>query len=206
MPQVAGVSPHVTLVLDLETLRGETRCLDPSPTGPGAPRVTPSKLAAALGRSFGRAALERLACSADITPLLIDGFGQPLALGRSSRLASPHQMKAMWARDGGCVVPGCGSRFVQAHHIQEWFAHDGPTDVDEMVLLCERCHHLVHDDGWVVEHDPERWGRMRFRHRTRGVTVPAVHAVDREPGATIPLPRQGGVGEHGVLDGGEGAT
>ena len=32
----------------------------------------------------------------------------------------------------------------------EWFSRGGPTDLDNLALLCERCHHLIHDDNWQL--------------------------------------------------------
>ncbi|MCY4664838.1 MAG: HNH endonuclease signature motif containing protein [Acidimicrobiaceae bacterium] len=41
---------------------------------------------------------------------------------------------------------------IRAHHI-EWFSRGGTTDITNLALLCERCHHLVHDDGWQLHSD-----------------------------------------------------
>ena len=41
----------------------------------------------------------------------------------------------------------------QSHHIIPW-AVQGNTDIDDMCLLCSRCHHKVHDDRWVVRKKP----------------------------------------------------
>ena len=94
-----------------------------------------------------------LACQSDILPAIFKGVSQPLDLGRSRRTASPAQRVALVARDKACVGCGATSNWCQAHHIIPWAAQ-GNTDIDDMVLLCSRCHHKVHDDHWVVRRKP----------------------------------------------------
>ena len=90
-----------------------------------------------------------LACRSDILPAVFRGVSQPLDLGRSRRIASPAQRVALVARDKACVGCGATANWCQAHHIIPW-AVGGNTDLDDMCLLCSRCHHRVHDDRWQV--------------------------------------------------------
>ena len=94
-----------------------------------------------------------LACQADILPAVFRGVSQPMDLGRSRRTASPAQRIALVARDKACVGCGATANWCQAHHIIPW-AVQGNTDLDDMVLLCSRCHHKVHDDRWQVRRKP----------------------------------------------------
>ena len=94
-----------------------------------------------------------LACQSDILPGIFRGASQPLDLGRKRRTASPAQRVALTARDKACVGCGANSNWCQAHHIIPW-AVEGNTDLDDMCLLCSRCHHKVHDDQWVVRRSP----------------------------------------------------
>lgn len=94
-----------------------------------------------------------LACQSDILPGIFRGVSQPLDLGRSRRTASAAQRTALIARDKACVGCGATSNWCQAHHIVPW-AIQGNTDLDDMCLLCSRCHHKVHDDQWVVRRSP----------------------------------------------------
>ncbi|MDE0131856.1 MAG: DUF222 domain-containing protein [bacterium] len=94
-----------------------------------------------------------LACQSDILPAIFRGVSQPMDLGRSRRAASPAQRIALVARDKACVGCGATSNWCQAHHIIPW-AVQGNTDLDDMVLLCSRCHHKVHDDHWQVRRKP----------------------------------------------------
>ena len=74
-----------------------------------------------------------------------------LDLGRSSRLANRAQRRALRAMYRGCGVPGCDVRFDRCtiHHIH-WWRHGGCTDLHNLIPLCSRHHHLVHDHGWQL--------------------------------------------------------
>ncbi|WP_151524229.1 HNH endonuclease signature motif containing protein [Serinicoccus kebangsaanensis] len=86
-----------------------------------------------------------LACSGELTPVWLTADGEPLALGRTARFASPAQWKALAVRDGGCSFPGCSAlpQWSDSHHLDHW-ARGGHTDVDRMTLLCGRHHTHVH--------------------------------------------------------------
>lgn len=89
----------------------------------------------------------RLCCDATLTPLVHDGRGSPIDLGRRQRTVNHALRTALTLRDGGCRFPGCGhTRFVHAHHVVHW-AHGGPTSLDNLLTLCSFHHRLVHDRG-----------------------------------------------------------
>ena len=132
------------------------------------------------------AAARRLACDAEVLPLVLGGDGQPLDVGRSERTAPAHIRAALSARDGSCAFPDCDRPpgTSQAHHVRHW-ADGGATALHNMVMLCGHHHRLIHrqrwevtmDDGWPaflppVWVDPAR--RPRVRARTR-------HQRTREP-------------------------
>ncbi|MEH3079228.1 MAG: DUF222 domain-containing protein [Quadrisphaera sp.] len=105
-------------------------------------------------RTLSTTQLQHLACSALLHTVTLSCQGPDaaaLALGRSVRLFSPAQRRAMLARDGGCVIPGCTAPpgWLEAHHTHEWAA-GGPTDVEVGVLLCGRHHVLVTLGVWEV--------------------------------------------------------
>jgi hypothetical protein len=93
-----------------------------------------------------------LAAQAKILPAIFNAEGDPLWLGRAQRDASAGQRIVMAARDGGCVNCAAPADGGEPHHIR-WFSRGGPTDVDNLAWLCERCHHLIHDDGWQLHSD-----------------------------------------------------
>ena len=94
-----------------------------------------------------------LACDAELLPAIFRGASQPLDLGRARRLASPAQRIALIARDRKCIGCGASANWCQAHHIIPW-QPGGPTDLDNLCLLCSRCHHKVHDNGWRIHQTP----------------------------------------------------
>ena len=77
----------------------------------------------------------RLALEAEILPALFDTKGQPLWLGRAHRDATTAQRIALAVRDGGCV--GCSAPIAscEPHHEHHW-KNGGPTDIDNLCLLC----------------------------------------------------------------------
>jgi Domain of unknown function (DUF222)/HNH endonuclease len=97
--------------------------------------------------------LRRLACNADILPMVLGSDSQPVNLGRASRLFSKAQKTALAARDGGCVFPGCERPpgWTEAHHVRPW-SMGGDTDLSNGALLCGYHHRLIHrDDGWQIQ-------------------------------------------------------
>ena len=104
------------------------------------------------------------ALEAEILPALFDTAGQPLWLGREQRDASTAQRIVLAARDRGCVGCGAPNSFCRPHHIQYW-ENDGPTDLDNLCLLCGDCHHKqVHTNGGhIVQGTDGRFGLERRR-------------------------------------------
>ena len=99
--------------------------------------------------------IRRIACEATIIPLVLNGAGQPLDIGRGQRLASAAQRRALEAAHETCAFENCGVAFhsCQIHHIEYW-EQGGPTDIGNMVPLCSRHHHAVHEGGWTLGLEP----------------------------------------------------
>ena len=108
-------------------------------------------------------------CVAERSVLTADRNGVPLHLGRSRRLASPAQRKALAIRDGGCTFPGCEhpAMWTDAHHVTAW-EHGGRTDLDQLVSLCRRHHGIAHRAGWVLTLGDDGWTRWTT---PSGVTI-----------------------------------
>ena len=90
--------------------------------------------------------VEKIACTGGTRLLVTGEHGEPLHLGRTTRLFAPAQKTALAARDGGCAWPGCTApiAFTDAHHIHWWHRDTGPTDIDNGILLCSHHHHAIH--------------------------------------------------------------
>jgi hypothetical protein len=97
------------------------------------------------------ATVRRLACNAHLIPTVLDGDGVPLDMGRRRRLATPEQRHALRTMYRSCAFPRCDATFdrCEIHHLLEW-DDLGPTDLANMLPLCSRHHHLVHEGGWEL--------------------------------------------------------
>jgi hypothetical protein len=93
----------------------------------------------------------RIACDSSVLRVDENKNGEPLAIGRKSRSIPPAMRRALRMRDEGCRFPGCtNDKFVDGHHIEHW-ADGGETNLNNLVLLCRRHHHLVHEGGFSCE-------------------------------------------------------
>ena len=126
---------EIIAVADIGVLTGENpsgRCEIPG-TGP-----VPSEV------------LQRIACDAQLTGLIFTD-GKPLYHGSTVRTATAAQWRMLVARDRGCIGCGAPPEQCQAHHIVP-YARLRRTDIDNLVLVCWRCHHNIHDHHWRVTH------------------------------------------------------
>ncbi len=110
----------------------------------------------ALGADLPVETVRRLACEAEILPVVLDGRSVPIDVGRSKRLATVHQRRALEAMHPTCAIPDCEVIFdhCNVHHIDYW-ENGGATDLNNMVPLCSRHHHAAHEGGWKLKIDPE---------------------------------------------------
>jgi hypothetical protein len=108
----------------------------------------------------------RLACQAGSIPVVLGGRGEVLDLGRTRRLFSPAQRKAMAVRDRQCTADGCDvpAAWCEAHHHRQPWSQGGKTDLADGKLLCPFHHHRAHDPGWITSHHPN--GSTSFYRRT----------------------------------------
>ena len=162
-----GVRPHLTVTLDLARVEA----------GLGGELVTPGSDEPHL---MAPASIRRLLCDATLTAVITTG-GCPtrslpdrlrdhahhvLHVGRAHRVVTVRQRRALDVRDQHCAFPGCrvSTRRTQAHHVTPWEA-GGPTDLDNLVLLCTAHHHSVHEGRWTItptDAHPGTHGYWRF--------------------------------------------
>ena len=95
--------------------------------------------------------IRRLGCDGIVVPIWLTGDGDVLAVGRRRRLATRAQRLALRAMYRTCCMPGCtvGFEHCRIHHVTYW-ERNGRTDLDNLVPICERHHHLVHEGGWTL--------------------------------------------------------
>ena len=153
-----GIAPHVTVTVDLARFEAGLGA-DLTMPGTDTPVLLPNE------------SVRRILCDCDLTTVITrqllpadtDGCGKPLAelllaasrevlyVGRAERIVPPRLRRALEARDRHCMFPGCRAhvRRCNAHHVHEW-EQGGCTDIDNLVLLCVRHHHAVHEGGWQI--------------------------------------------------------
>lgn len=103
------------------------------------------------GERISPALARRLACDAQIVPMILGGASQPVDVGRARRLFSGPMRRALVVRDKGCAFPLCDrpALWCDAHHMVSWL-DGGPTSVANGVLLCRHHHRLIHCGKWAV--------------------------------------------------------
>jgi hypothetical protein len=134
VPHTGGGRPHLNVLVRLEDL--ENRCR-----------------AAVLdfGGVVSPESLRMLACDAAVVPIVLNGKGQPLDVGRMTRTIPDGLRRAVAARGGGCEFPGCGRppSWCEVHHVTAW--QDGrPTALHNTAMVCRVHHRLLHHSEWIV--------------------------------------------------------
>ncbi len=131
---------QISILIELDALRGRTDAMGLTDAGVELPPEI----------------VRRLACDAEIIPMILAGPGGPADVGRSSRTVPSRLRRLLIARDKHCQWPGCNqppSR-CDAHHIHHW-THGGPTNLNNLVLLCHRHHHHLHQHGHTMVPQPD---------------------------------------------------
>ncbi|RFA20222.1 HNH endonuclease signature motif containing protein, partial [Subtercola boreus] len=99
--------------------------------------------------------IETLLCHSDVITTLFGSQGQVLQHGKTKRLFTAAQNRALAARDGGCVWPSCEAppSWCESHHVEGWQTktyQPGKTDLDNGALLCHFHHSHVHKTRWKL--------------------------------------------------------
>jgi hypothetical protein len=133
-PEVAGERPHLSVLVDLDVLRGGSGRAELEHTGPIHPE-----------------AAVRMACDASVSRVITQGRSEPLEVGRRTPVVPAALRRAVVVRDRHCRFPGCDrpSGWCEPHHVVHW-ARGGGTGLSNLVLMCRRHHRLVHEGGVAV--------------------------------------------------------
>jgi hypothetical protein len=109
----------------------------------------------------------------------MDGHSAVLDYGHASRTITPPMWAALGIRDRHCRYKGCDrpAAWCEAHHVRPWIT-DGPTNLQNLVLLCTRHHHLLHRPGWEAKLLPDA---------TLEVTDPKGRVHTTKPPGRLPL-------------------
>jgi len=195
----AAVRPHVSFLMREETFAAlQSRRRSPETGAAGAVVASGSVPtaesvpaagcvpAATLedGTPVAMSELARVLCDCEVTRIVVDAADEPVNLGRTARLYTGVQRRAVIARDRSCRWGDCdrAARWGEIHHIAWWDRDAGRTDLANGVLLCSFHHHEVH------RHDAriERLTRRRpVRHSDPG---PAVYRFTAPDGRVLAGP------------------
>ena len=144
-------------------------------------RVTTSKPATVIVFNIDRFEAEILNHGpVPVTPTLFDQLkrdlyfcfenntGEVLKYVRGRREPTLLQKLAVWARDLRCKYPGCDAiaSMSHIHHINEWLADQGFTDVEALILLCHAHHQHLHTNQLTATREAD--GSVSIRLRATG--------------------------------------
>ncbi len=155
-----GGRPTVVVHADAEALFG----------GTGA--TSPPLAETQWGAQLADHALRRMACYGRIRWVAHAADGRAVGISRAASAVPVWMGSELWNRDGGCRFGGCGvAANVHAHHLVHW-ADGGPTDLENLVLLCGAHHRFMHEGEWTFSGSP--YGELRFHHPTSGAVRTSV--------------------------------
>ncbi|WP_083266506.1 HNH endonuclease signature motif containing protein [Arthrobacter sp. U41] len=149
LPAAGGLRPQVMVTIDYRDLLARLATVDGA-AAPGDPMEHTGNLL--FTGPVTASTVRKIACDADIIPILLGSEGRILDIGRASRVFPPHIRKALTARDLGCAFPGCTipAPWCEAHHIDYW-SRGGTTGTEKGVLLCSHHHHVIHKEHWTIQ-------------------------------------------------------
>ncbi|MEA2517761.1 MAG: hypothetical protein QOG16_1599 [Actinomycetota bacterium] len=107
----------------------------------------------ASGMTLAPETIERLMCDAVVEPVF-ELEGRTVGTGKKHRFPPQWMRRQLVHRDTMCRFNGCcRTRMLNAHHIKHW--PGGPTEPENLVMLCRYHHLLMHEGGWTVRGDPD---------------------------------------------------
>lgn len=151
----AAVRPHVSFVMPAETwaaMRAARTAREAAGRGDRAEGAAAAGLRGVApvlleeGLPVPPSEVARVLCDCELTRIVTDAESVPVDLGRTQRVFTREQRRAVTARDGGCLWPGCGTpvRWCEVHHVRWWDRDGGETSVDCGALVCSFHHHEIH--------------------------------------------------------------
>ncbi len=107
-------------------------------------------------------AIRRLSCTAGHTPVVLAGASLPLDLGRTRRLFTRAQQRAVAAHHDTCAITGCTRPlpWCELHHLTPW-SQGGTTDLRDALPLCGYHHRRVHDPIYELVGRATGWALRR---------------------------------------------
>ncbi|KAA9155860.1 DUF222 domain-containing protein [Microbacterium lushaniae] len=175
MPHPGGSAPTLVVTVAADQLDQASGVAFVPPSGAGDTGAVPASVARHAG------------CAGQIQRIVFDRAGRIIDLGTPQRLYTAHQRRAIAARDGECIIPGCHvpAAWCEVHHVHE-AARGGPTHTDNGVLLCWFHHRTLETSGWEIRMvrgapwvRPPKWLDRNRRWR------PATGSIHRQHAALV---------------------
>jgi hypothetical protein len=118
-----------------------------------------------------------IACTATLTPILRDRWGVVLDLGHERRSSSAAQRRAIEAMYATCFLTNCDTAVTDCHihHLVHW-EDGGPTDLDNLIPVCQQHHRLIHSTQAHLSIDAHRTITMMT-----ALGEVSTHTPDRQP-------------------------
>jgi hypothetical protein len=151
-------STHVSILIDADTITN----------GPHLNSICEY----ADGTPINPIDFDHLTCTADLTAVLLKER-LPLNVGRTQRLATPAQYRAIEALHTTCAITNCTTpvTMCELHHIRHW-KHGGSTDLANLIPLCNYHHHRSHEQHWHHTLHPDRSLTTIVPHQPAHTTTP----------------------------------
>ncbi|MEY2974655.1 MAG: hypothetical protein RIR49_1075 [Actinomycetota bacterium] len=165
--------PEVVVIVDWNTLYRDV--------------IRPDSVSETLsGEPVSLDTIRRLCCDAEIRLVTLAGAGERIDVDRQDRVANRAQRRALAALHRTCAHPDCDVMFehCQIHHVTPW-EHGGLTNLDNLIPLCSRHHHLVHEGRWRLALRPDR---AVIWTRPDGVIHFEGYTTDRQPRDRVYVP------------------
>ena len=134
-PAHGGIKPCLMITIDLDALKTA-----------GAQATGDLQ----FGEGLSAAAVRRLACDANVIPIVLGATSEPLDIGRAKRFVTDTIRQALIARDRGCVTCGAPPDQCDAHHLESWI-DGGPTSLNNLVLQCKPDHRAAHRGEFIIK-------------------------------------------------------
>jgi hypothetical protein len=165
--------PEVVVMVDWDTLYRDV--------------LRPDSVSETLsGEPVSLETIRRLCCEAEIRLVTLAGETDHINVYHKERVATRAQRRALAALHRTCAHPECDVIFehCQIHHVTPW-EHGGLTNLNNLIPLCNKHHHLVHEGRWTLT---LRSDRAVIWTRPDGVIHFEGYTTDRQPCDRVYVP------------------
>jgi hypothetical protein len=129
-----------------------------------------------------------MACNTMLIPILHDGFGIALDVGRAKRYNTPAQRAAIMSMYSTCFHNSCDVPITDCHghHITYW-DNGGRTDMNNLLPVCQHHQRWIHANNPTITLDNKRIATVIMPNGTT-----TTHHPNRRPGNGDPNERDPG--------------